>query len=165
MRVQAAVLSLVALSLLGCQKAQEKVMEEVAEQAIEQEVGGNAKVEASGGSLNIQADGVNVNIDAQGGVKLPENLPKDLFVPSDAKVTVANTTPEGAMITFEQAVGIEKATRQMKEEMQKNGWSQTADLNMNGQRMVTYTKGEQEAALMVAGDGSKTTTTMTVTFK
>lgn len=163
-RAHVALVSL-AVALLGCQKAQEKVMEEVAEKAIEQEVGGDAKVEANNGSLNIQADGASVQINAQGGVKLPENLPKDVFVPTDANITLANSTPDGAMISFSQPVGLDKASSQMREQMQKNGWTQTADLNMNGQRMITYTKGEQEAALMVSGDAGTSTTTMTLTFK
>ena len=175
MRVRAAVrrlnstglitIGLIGTSLFGCQKAQEKVMEEAAERAIENEAGGDAKVELNGGAVKIEANGAQVQMDAQNGVKLPENLPKDLFIPADAKITVSNTTSEGAMIIFEQAMGLDKASSMMREGMQKNGWTQSADLNMNGTRTITYTKGEQEAALMMTGDGSATTTNMSVSFK
>jgi len=152
---------LLAVLIVGCGKASEKVAEFAMEKAIEKDGGGKAKVDLTqDGKMTITSDKGDVQIDASGAASVPEGFPEDVMVYA-GKITTAMKMPEGFMVTIETDDAVEKVVAAYNEAMKAKGWTQENSLALGEQTMLGYKKDARTTAVIVAiNEQSKKTAIM-----
>lgn len=139
------------------QKVGQKIGESMVEKAIEQGTGQKADVNADEKSVSIKTDSGTFSASGEGTVKLPADFPTDVYVPSDAKISFATSTPANAasgtkagfMIGFGTSQSVSDVVAKYKSEMAKNGWVMETESNYGGM-IVNFTKGSRSTLITVA---------------
>ncbi len=167
----------------GCGKSpEERLAEKLIEKSLAKD-GVTANVDLSGDSLSFtmtDADGKQANIqvagesmtitgpdgvttfrsDGSGGI--PDDFPTDIFVPPGAKVISSMSYPGGANLTLESAESSASVIEAYAENMQAKGWKRESLMDMGEMAMVTYSKENRTASLIVQSEGGPTTINLTV---
>ncbi|MDD5489464.1 MAG: hypothetical protein PHP25_02185 [Candidatus Moranbacteria bacterium] len=139
------------------QKIGQTIGENMLEKAIEQGTGQKADVSADGNNVSIKTDSGTFSASETGTIKLPSDFPSDVFVPSDAKITFATSTPanlaDGTKASF--SVGyavnqsVDSVANKYRDEMAKNGWTKDTEANY-GAMMISFKKGTREVLVTVS---------------
>ena len=152
MLVLTLILAVGVLTLSGCGKS---LSDRVTEGIIEKSTGGNADVDVSNGSMNIDVEGMNFQVGED--VKLPEDFPKDVYLPEN-KLLSAITNEKSYTITFEVADKAEDAYKDYQEKLKAESWKVISTGSYEKMFTLTAEKENRMLSLIVnAPDGGKTT--------
>ena len=149
--------SVLVLSGCGCTEwASKKVGEKIVEKGIESQTGAKVDINSDGGVSTIETKEGKMTVSGEGGAKLPDNFPKDIFVYSDAKINMAissSSQGEGFSVSYTTAAVESDVFSKYKEEMAKNGWKKDteADMGENG-KMLNFSKGKSKVLVMIGND-------------
>ena len=149
--------------MFGCgEKSEEKAGEEVMEEVIESNMGGNAEVDIEENSFRIQTEEGEMTMTAGDSVQLPADFPKDIFIYRGADLNTAMELPEGFNLMFQTKDDSSKVSEAYLAEMEEKGWSKEMTMDMGGQKMMVFKKGERMANVSIATDEGMTQITLTV---
>jgi outer membrane lipoprotein-sorting protein len=141
--------------------------EEAVERRIEAETGGEAEVDLSEGTMEVtgKTDEGEYSMSAGKKTEIPEDFPGDVFIYRPSETVMSMKVPEGHSLTLTTGDDQAKVADAYKSEMEKNGWSQEGSMNMGGQMMLVYKKGERMANVSVTAADDKTQITLSVAAK
>jgi hypothetical protein len=153
-----------------------RMMERHIERAIERETGADIDIDYDRGMMgdgetNVTfsgEDGESYTVSTGGDVSLPDNWPRSVPLPGDAKITYAGTMMTGqpgggTTVAFTTGQSIADVTEYYKRELAQNGWTIAATMATADGSMVSATRAEGEGVILYVGtspDG--TTVSMTV---
>jgi len=149
------------------QKIGQTIGENIAEKAFQQATGQKADVSADGDSVSIKTDEGTFASSGEGTIKLPADFPSDVFTYSDAKITLAISTPANVasettasyMVAYTVNQSIADATAKYKMEMAKNGWTMETEANY-GAMILDFKKGNKNVTVTIGdSEGDKTGST------
>lgn len=157
----------------GCgKKASEKIAEKMIEKNMAKD-GVKGDVNISGGNVSIHTtdkDGKKTDVNVSGdkmtvkssdgtavftsgsSAKLPDNFPKDVYVPAGATITAAMTVPEGFNVVLQTKDNSEKISAACREKMTGNGWKEEAAYTTAQQAVITFKKDNRTASVMIMGE-------------
>lgn len=151
--------TLLALALGGCGQ---DAAETAAERAIEREAGQQTSVEIDDGGLRIEAEGGALSIASGTAAEVPEGFPGDVYVYAHGDLQMAVRSPDGYTVSVSTPDTPGEVASAYAAAMDREGWSQQSQIDMGGQRMLVYEKGERIANVAVAAAGAATQVTVTV---
>jgi hypothetical protein len=125
--------------------------ERALERQIEQQTGSDADVDISGNNFNITGkteDGA-FSLSSGEGTEVPEGFPDDVLIYRPSSVESAMVMPEGLSLTLKTDDGDEEIGEAYKSEMIAKGWSEQASIDMGGQSMLAYKKGDRAANITI----------------
>jgi hypothetical protein len=141
----------------GCgKKASEKTAEKMAEMALQAQTGGKADVQIDGEKMTIQSKDGSMNFSAGGDASIPEDFPEDVYVDRGAKVLMSMRNPGGYVLNLQTSEAVDGVVQSYRREMGGQGWTEEADMNMGGQRMLMFKKEDRRASVTVARQGDIT---------
>ncbi|HIJ82555.1 MAG TPA: hypothetical protein HPP76_12690 [Desulfuromonadales bacterium] len=158
----AVIMACASLTLMvgGCKKAAEKAAEKAIEAGIAKESGGKANVDLSGGKVTIQTKDGTATYSGGKDAKLPDNFPKDIYVPEGASIMASSSAPGGFTVSLESKDAAEKLLSALKSKMTASGWKEEATFNQGKTSMISYKQGERAVNFSV--DSQEKTTVMTI---
>jgi len=148
----------------------EEAKEEAAEEIAEEFVEGLLENASNGGvDIEINEDGETAELTIEGedgtvikvtndGNEIPENFPKDVhLVKGDIESAGTMGSDEGEVITVVilPKDSFKDVVAEIKKEMEANGWKSAMNMNMGGEAMFMYSKGENSATITVNGKNDK----------
>ncbi len=141
--VLAAVVALV--PLFGCGTSEEKAVEETVEQVVEGSVENDAGVEISEEGMAITSTDEDGTYTWQGGDKagIPEGFPDDVFVYEGVEVLMSSDTPGSFVLGLSTDAPREDVIASYEKEMSAAGWTEATSTNMDGDKILVYTKGDR----------------------
>jgi len=149
------IIILVAVTLSGCKKAEEKAAETVLESA----TGGQADVDIDNDSMKINTNGGSLEVGE--GVSLPDGFPSDVYV-IDGTIISAMTLAEGE--SYSVSIRTSQTTAAVKEEYENEfrdeGWEITMDLAMGGGYSMSAEKDNRMVLFGVSTDDDGTKVTL-----
>lgn len=168
---------------VGCgKKASEKIAEKIIEKNMAKD-GVKGNVNISGDNVTIHTtdkDGKKTDVNVSGdkmtvksedgtavftsgsSAKLPDNFPKDVYVPAGASVTTAMTVPEGFNVALQTKENAEKISAACKARMSENGWKEEAAYTAAQQTVISFKKDNRTATVMIMGADGATQINLTV---
>lgn len=150
------------VSMLGvtgcCRKAKnvdEAAAEKIVERAIRMSTGNKAEVDMSGDSVQIKTKDGDMVMSSGAGAKLPETFPKDVPIYKGAVIIHAVSQADTAhSVTMQTKDSMEKVAEYYKTALTSKGWTEAQEINMPGQAIRGYEKGDRVVSVMtVPGDG------------
>ncbi|OGV65015.1 MAG: hypothetical protein A2283_20425 [Lentisphaerae bacterium RIFOXYA12_FULL_48_11] len=167
----------------GCgKKASEKIAEKMIEKSMEKDgikgdvniSGGNVTihttdkdgkktdVNVSGDKMTVKSDDGNAVFTTGSSAKLPDNFPKDVYVPAGANIATAMTVPEGFSVALQTKESAEKIVTACKAKMVENGWKEEAAYTAAQQTVIAFKKDNRTASVMIMGADGATQINLTV---
>ena len=92
------------------------------------------------------------------GTEIPDNFPEDVYIVKGEIESVGSmASGEGELITIMiyPEDGFDDVVKKIKKEMKATGWTSNMNMNMGGEAMLMYTKGENSATITVNGKDKK----------
>lgn len=143
------------LPLAACQKAAEKM----AETALEQATGNKVDLKRDGSAVSIQTDEgelkVASSVDGE-SVPLPEDFPKDVFLPEKGKINSAMDMAGMKMVNIITSAPSGEISAQVQKTMEAQGWKrEMAMQGAEGSATLVYSKDKRQTVyqMMKADDG------------
>lgn len=159
------VLVFMVLVFSGCgpsDRISEKAGEKLMEKMIETQTGGKVDVNTGKQTMDITTKDGTVSVSQEGEGKLPNDFPKDIFIFSDAKITVSTSgsaESKSFSISYSTATGQNDAIEKYKSEMTGNGWSKESEMNFGAEQgaFLNFKKGDLSVAVTIGTDQEKNT--------
>jgi hypothetical protein len=163
------ILSLLLLFVYSCkseEEAKKETSEEFAEEFAEEFTENLIEsVSDAGIEIDINEDGETAEISIEGedgtvfkvsneGKDIPENFPKDVYlVKGDIESVGTMGAAEGEMISvvINPKASYDDVIAKIKKEMKSNGWTNSMSMNVDGEAMLMYAKGNNSATITVNG--------------
>ena len=149
------------LFLSGCGNS---VEEKVVEKKIEKETGAKTDVDLSDQGMKVTgtSEGQEFTVTSGDATEIPKDFPEDVPLYQPGKAIAAMEVPGGYSVTMTTPDTVDAVAASYKEQMTSHGWAEQATMNMGGQTVMVYGKGETRvtniAVMPVEGE-----TTITVT--
>jgi hypothetical protein len=127
--------------------------------------GGKFTVEGEGEGFRILGENEELGeISAEFGkdVKIPDSFPKDIPTYPGASVLAGMVAGGGGMVTLQTGDDPEDVSAFYRENLAKEGWNLTPEMDLGGQRVLAFEKGDRNGAVQVSREGSDTTVVITV---
>lgn len=159
----------IALAVSGCGKgpteaAGQKATDKIVEKAIEKQTGGKATVDSSSGKMEIKtAKGETMEIAPEGGAKLPEGFPKDVYLYEGASIKQSMKTDGAFNVILQTADARQKVIDKCKSKLEADGWKQAMSMDSGDSTVFQYEKGKLKAAYVFSQADGKTQAVVTVT--
>jgi hypothetical protein len=132
------------LSLSACKKAEEATVA----------VASGGAVQVDGDKTTIQTEEGTATFNSAAGQPLPDDFPKDVFVPDGATV-MSSANMAGSMMVVLAIPGTNAdAFAQAQKAMPGNGWTQTAAMETGPQKVLVFENGTHVAQYAFFDDGS-----------
>lgn len=165
-------LFIIGIASCGSEKTEEEIAEKLAENLLENATGGNIDIDINEDGETAEftiegEDGEKITIKSE-GTEIPGNFPSDVYLVKGEIETVGSmASGEGEMITvvINPKDGFNDVVTKIKKEMKANGWTSTMNMNMGGEAMLMYTKGENSATITVTTNDNKVEAAYMVTVK
>jgi hypothetical protein len=146
----------------GCgQSAEERAVEK----QIEKETGSDAHVDVSEKGMTISGKTEEGEFTVSSGdeAKIPDDFPADVFIyrPSQAKMAVK--LPEGYSVAFTTSADQSAVVGAYEKEMTAKGWTEESSMQMGGNSVMVYAKGDRSASVTIAAAEDELTIHLTVT--
>ena len=125
--------------------------ERVLETSIEQATGGDAEVNISNDKMEISGmteDG-EFSLTSGEGAEIPSNFPSDVPIYKPSTVISSMNMPEGQTVGLKTDDDSKKVTEDYKRMMTGEGWTEQASMNMGGQSVLMYEKGDRGAQITI----------------
>lgn len=148
-----------AVAFGGCGR---KTQEMAVEKMIEKQTGGKADVDIAKGRMNIKTEYGEMSVTTGEGAKVPADFPEDVYLYSPGEVQMAMEVPNGhsvSLLTKHEAGKVKEICRK---KMIAEGWEQKAAMDLGGQYMLSYAKGERMASLAIVSEERGCMVTVTV---
>ena len=153
------------LFMMSCnsdEKAAEEAAESLIEGLFENATGGEINIDVNDDGETVEMtlggeDGIEISINDE-GTDIPENFPEDVYlIKGEVESAVGMNSGEGEIITIVlHPDGKFKAVvSEITKEMKSNGWTSAMNMNMGGEAMQMYTKGENNATITINGKEEK----------
>lgn len=140
-RILLSVLLVVGLiGMNGCRRASKKLSEKIMERAIEKSGGGDADVTVTDGKVSVKTKDGEFETAAGDGAKVPDDFPKDVFLPNGGKVVSTVKVPQGFMVAMELKVSPDKVASEVAAAMKSEGWTEAMSSASGDTRMFNYAK-------------------------
>lgn len=95
-------------------------------------------------------------------VELPSDFPDDVPVFPDATLVTSVSAPDGIMLSSESTANPEDVLAFYKKELGSEGWTTEAEMNMGGQRMISFSKGDRQVTITASSDEGQTQISLTL---
>lgn len=150
-----------ALIFSGCgagEMAQKKAGERIIEKAIESQTGGKVDINSGKNTMDITTSEGQVSVSNDGDGKLPANFPSDVFIFSDAKITISTfnaAQPGSFSVSYSTASATQdSAFEKYKAEMTASGWTKETEMNFGVEQgaMLTFKKDNRKVSIMIGKD-------------
>ncbi|MBA4387227.1 MAG: hypothetical protein C0404_04555 [Verrucomicrobia bacterium] len=154
----------VALSVVlsGCgKKASEKMAEKMVESAMAKD-GVKGKVDISGDKVTVQTKDGTTTFSGGGNAKIPDNFPKEVYVPDGATITASASTPGGFTLVLQVKDPGDKVAEVYKSKMTGAGWKEESSMNQPGMNMLVYKKAGTTMTAIIAGSDKVTQVSLNV---
>jgi len=163
------IFSTLLLFVFSC-KSDEKAKEEAAEEMAEEFVENLLESASDAGvDIDINGDGETAELTIEGedgtvvkfsneGNEIPENFPDDVhLIKGEVESVGLVGSDEGEMITviINPKDSFDDVVKEIKKEMESNGWKSTMNMNVDGEAMLMYMKGDNSATITVSGKEEK----------
>ncbi|HRY82463.1 MAG TPA: hypothetical protein P5232_02030 [Candidatus Moranbacteria bacterium] len=157
---------LLALIFSGCgagDAARQKAGEAIMERAIESQTGGKVDINSGKNTMDITTGEGKMSVSNEGEGKLPESFPKDIFIFSDAKITLStsNTTGTGSLsVSYSTKSATQnEAMEKYKTEMTGSGWTKETEMNFGTDQgaIVNFKKDSRSVAVTIGKDENGST--------
>jgi len=133
------------------------------EDLIEKSTGGQANVDVSEGNMNIDVEGMNLQVGDN--VKLPDNFPKDVYLPEN-KLLSAVTNEKSYTLTFEVSEKAQETYDTYQEKLKAENWKILATGSFNNMLTLTAEKENRMLSLIVnTPETGKTTVSLSEYLK
>ncbi len=143
-------LCLALVFVAACQKkAEKKATEKAMEKAIEKETGEKAKVNIEKEKVVIEHKGGKAEFAKEGGLSLPDNFPKDIYIYPGSKIIMSVSDKSGVTVTLATDDGLADVAAKYDEEMKKNGWSQETSMKMQQVQVFSFKKGNETVTIQI----------------
>lgn len=144
-------------ALAGCQKAADKV----AEAAIERATGNKVDVDQDGGTMTIKSGDGDIQVaTSENGqnVPLPDDFPKDVFLPEQAAVNSAMDMAGMKMVNVTTAASTSEVSGAIQKTMEAQGWKREMAMQAaEGSATLVYSKDKRQTVYqMMKADGGGT---------
>jgi hypothetical protein len=174
----------------GCgKKAEEKLSEKLTEKLLEKSLskdGVKAKVDLSGETMSftttdadgkqahVRMDGDSLVIEGEDGTttfraggagEMPKDFPADVYVLSGADVVSSLSTPGGMNLALQSARPKADVVAQYAAEMKAKGWATESTMDMGEMAMLSFSKDNRTASVIVQAEGETTSINLTVGTK
>ena len=131
------------LSVAGCGKSAE---DRITEAAVSAASGQKVSVDHDGDKVTIKTEQGEMQMSAGDGIALPEDFPKDVFLPSGYTVKSAMKLPQATMVQVTAPGRINDLFAQADKQMLAQGWEQTMSMQQAADtRMLGYKKPDRQA--------------------
>ncbi|RJX34394.1 MAG: hypothetical protein C4531_04040 [Desulfurivibrio sp.] len=150
------------LLLNGCGNS---VEEKAVEKKIEKETGAKATVDLSDQGMKITgaSEGEKFSVTTGEATEIPKDFPEDVPLYQPSRAVSAVEVAGGYSVTLTTPDAVDKVAANYKEQMTAQGWAEQASMNMGGQNVLVYGKGEGRVAnIAVMPVEGETTITVTV---
>lgn len=157
-----------AITLLsGCGKFQEAASEAAAEKAIEASTGKKVDINNEDGrqTVTIESDKGTYTATSGENVSLPATFPKDVHLPSDAKLTSAVTVGPNLSVTLTSQQAIATVYETYRKAQAGDGWTETMAMQDATSGLLALEKGQQMVLTHFAAEGQTTTMVVNVQSK
>jgi hypothetical protein len=152
--------------LAGCgKKAENKISETLMEKAIEKQMGGNADVKITDDQVRITTADGEMTYSTGGNVKIPDTFPQDVLVYPGANVQQQITAGDGQMLLMTSKDAMTKVAAAYRTRMVDEGWKQEAFMESAGQTILSYTKPNRTAGVVISADDNGTQITLSISTK
>ncbi|MDI1252340.1 hypothetical protein [Thermomonas sp.] len=145
------------LPLTACQKAAEKA----AEAAMERATGNKVDLDKDGGTMTIKSDEGEIKVaTSQNGqsVPLPEDFPKDVFLPEHSAVNSAMDMAGMKMVNMVSDASSNDVSTTIQKSMEAQGWKREMAMQAaEGSATLVYSKDKRQTVYqMMKGDNGGT---------
>ena len=159
------IISVLVLSIYSC-KSEEEAKEDAAEEFAEELVEGLLESASDAGvNIDIDEDGETAEMTIEGedgtvvkfsseGNEIPDNFPEDVHLVKGEVESVGTVqAAEGEMITvvLNPKDSFNDVVNEIKKEMKSNGWKSSMNMNVDGEAMMMYAKGDNTVTVTVSG--------------
>jgi hypothetical protein len=137
--------------------------------------GGDEKtVETESGTFTVEREGEGVRISGEEegvgafsgqfgeNARIPDGFPEDVPVYPDAKVMGGMAAGGGGMVTLQSEDDPDEVVDFYREKLVEEGWSLGPPMDLMGQRVLPFEKGDRNGAVQVSREESETTILLTV---
>lgn len=133
-----------------------RIGESAVEKLIEAQTGGKVDVDtnADGSDVTIKTEDGSFQYSAGGDVKIPDGFPKELIVASDAKLTFATSSNDGASISYLTNASLDSIFNEYKSKLAGLGWKKEMELTTDENRMLNFSKSTEAAAITIGDNTS-----------
>ncbi len=142
--------------MAGC-SLREKLGEKIMEKTIESQTSANVDVDADKEQMTINNGEGKTQIAVKGGLKIPDNMPQDVFVIEDRQLILARDNNDGGFsLTYHTAKNLEDAGKLYDERMSQAQWALEMDMKMGEQgRNLIYKRDDWKVNVIIGVDTSK----------
>jgi hypothetical protein len=131
-------------------------------------------IETEEGAFQVEADeeGIRISGEEEGGgavagqfgeaVEIPDQFPTDVPLYPDAKVVAAMMTEGQGMLTLRTGDDPDQVADFLRKQFEEEGWSFGSELDLMGQQMLAFEKGDRIGAVQISREESETTIVLTV---
>lgn len=112
---------------------------------------------------NQHGDGSTVTTQAGNEIRLPKNFPNDVYIHPNTTIFNAYTTSESSTVGFDTEDTVKTVAEQYIANMLKSGWNKTTILDQPEISMLSFSKKERTANVIISSDDEKTQITITLT--
>jgi hypothetical protein len=152
-----------ALALSGCDRAKEKAQEKALEAAIEQAGGKDVEVERKDDQIKISAPDGSGSMTVGMNVALPEDFPKDVWVPANANIIHAVSSKEMANAIMNASQLPPQIAADAAAAMTAAGWQQVDKReNAQGMQQLAFVKNGQRLTYSAHVGRDKASSVLTV---
>lgn len=144
-----AIATLMSLGMAACSKSPS---ERAAEAAISAASGHKVDVDRDGDKVTIKTDEGQMQISAGEGIALPDDFPKDVYLPPGYTVKSAMQLPQAMMVQVVAPGPINELFAQADKAMLAQGWEQTMSMQQAANtRVLAYKKPDRQATVSLHG--------------
>lgn len=113
-------------------------------------------VKVSKDKMTIKDGESETEISQAGEAKIPDGFPKDILLYKGAAVLITMKHEDGFMVTLSTGDETKKVAEAYKKALTGEGWTEKASMDMGGNQMLQYAKGERECTVVIGSDKEKT---------
>jgi hypothetical protein len=137
--------------------------------------GGDEKtVETESGTFTVEREGEGVRISGEEegvgtfsgqfgeNARIPDGFPEDVPVYPDARVMGGMAAGGGGMVTLQTEDDPEEVVDFYREKLVEEGWSLGPPMELMGQRVLPFEKGDRNGAVQISREESETTILLTI---
>ncbi len=147
---------------MGCGRSREKTAEKALEKMIEAQTGGKASVDLSQGRMTVKTDDGELTAATGAAAKIPEDFPKDVFVPADASVRMVSRMPNTMMVWMAVRPSPAQVCQRIGTEMATRGWEKEMSMETDESQSLGFKKQDRRVLYTATRDEEGTQVTVVI---
>lgn len=151
----AAIIIITPLILTGCGKSiSEQIGEKIAEESLKTTTGQDVDINTEDESVSFKTEDGEMQYSGEGEAKIPEGLPEDLIIASDAKILFSSSASEGLSVSYTTNDSKDTIYNQYLNHLTNSGWSKEMELNTGTGYSLSFTRNIQQLSLTISDNSS-----------